>query len=244
MENLQEKKGWESEEAAEYYSKTVNIAVPKRDEILSIIARLATENVAEHPKILDLGGGFGEVTSKIIKWKPQALVQLVDFSDEMIRLSKLRFEGNPNIRIIKHDLNKGILGAIEERGFDSVVSCFCLHHIEFSNRVPLYGEIREILKKDGLFINGDLFKGDSPFIDQWEFDNWIAWIVQQSKDKLGANKTFEEVKKTQLETFKRMGDKPGTIWEMQEDLKRAGFRYIDCLWKYQNLAIIAASKSK
>jgi hypothetical protein len=39
-----------------------------------------------------------------------------------------------------------------------------------------------------------------------------------------------------------MGDKPGTIWEMFHDMKIAGFKYVDCLWKSRNLAIMAATK--
>ena len=38
-----------------------------------------------------------------------------------------------------------------------------------------------------------------------------------------------------------MRDKPGTVWDMCNDLKLAGFRFVDCLFKYQNLAVIAAT---
>jgi hypothetical protein len=39
-----------------------------------------------------------------------------------------------------------------------------------------------------------------------------------------------------------MGDKPGTFWNMQFDMHKAGFQEVDCVWKYQNLAILVAIK--
>jgi Methylase involved in ubiquinone/menaquinone biosynthesis len=46
--------------------------------------------------------------------------------------------------------------------------------------------------------------------------------------------------RAKLYTDEKLGDKPGTLWEMRDDLLMAGFRNIDCAWKYQNLAIMAA----
>lgn len=239
---MEKNEGWAAKEAAEQYIKVVNIAIPYRKEILSIIAGLATAFATERPKVLDLGCGYGDVTAEVLKMKPEASVCLVDFSDEMIRLSSERFKNNPKIRIIKHDLNNGITDTAVGKEFDVVVSCFALHHIELTYRVKLYSEIKKALKQDGLFINGDRFKEDSPIIDEWIFNNWISYMVQQIRKKLGKEKTLDEVRRTQNVSDRKLGDKPGTIWDMRRDLKKAGFRYVDCLWKYQTLAIIAAAK--
>lgn len=239
---MDNKEGWSYKETVEHYLKVANVLVPGRKEILSIIARLGTTFVSEQPKVLDLGCGAGEVTLEVLKLKPHASACLVDFSDEMIRLSSERFKDNVNIRIVKHDLNNGISNAIAEEKFDVVVSCFAIHHVEFTNRIKLYSDIKKVLREDGLFINGDRFRGNSPVIHQWEFDNWIAWMVQQIKEKFGKEKTFDEIKQGQIESDKKLGDKPGTIWDMERDLREAGFRHVDCLWEYQNLAVIAATK--
>jgi len=151
-------------------------------------------------------------------------------------------KSNPNIHIIQHNLNEDLLGATSEREFDAVVSCFALHHIAFENRVGLYRSIREILKTDGLFINGDLFKCESRVIDQWEFDTRIESIIGQMRDNMGIEKSFDEFKKTRLEHEEKMGDKPGTIWDMRNDMQQAGFHYVDCLWKCRSCAILVAVK--
>jgi tRNA (cmo5U34)-methyltransferase len=239
---MEKNEGWAAKEAAEQYKKVVDVTVPYRQEILTIIAGLATAFITERTQVLDLGCGYGDVTAEVLKMKPEVSVCLVDFSDEMIRLSGERFKDNPGIRIVKHDLNTGITDAAIGKGFDVAVSCFALHHIELANRVKLYSDIRRALNEDGLFINGDRFKEDSPIIDEWVFNSWISYMVQQIRKKLGIEKTVAEVKQTQNVSDRKLGDKPGTIWDMRRDLKRAGFRHVDCLWKYQTLAIIAAAK--
>jgi ubiquinone/menaquinone biosynthesis C-methylase UbiE len=234
--------GWTNPEAAENYALMADVIIPERREILSIISRLATELGAINPKMIDLGCGLGDVTAEIRKLKPNASVLMLDFSDEMIRRSSERFRDNRNITVVKQDLNQGILGITEEREFDSVVSCFSIHHVEFENRIRLYADIRKVLKERGLFINGDLFKEDSLIIDQWEFNNSISSLLIRLKEKLGQEWTFDELKFNRLENAQKMGDKPGTLWETFHDLKAAGFRHVDCLWKSRNLAIMAAGK--
>ena len=239
---MEKKEGWLNPEAAENYARMVDLMIPQRKEILSIISRLAIELGSAHPKIIDLGCGLGDVTAEIVKLKPDVEVLMVDFSDEMIRRSSERFRDNKNMTVVKRDLNLGISGISDEVKFDAVVSCFALHHVEFENRIKLYSEIHAVLKEGGLFINGDLFKEDSPIIDEWELDNNIASLLSVLKEKHGEECTFDELKAKRIEQGKKMGDKPGTLWDMYRDLKAAGFGYVDCLWKFRNLAIMAASK--
>jgi tRNA (cmo5U34)-methyltransferase len=238
---MSEIKGWQSKETAQNYRRIANFIIPSRKEILSTIAQLATAFVPEQPRIMDLGCGYGDVTAEILKFKPHASICMVDFSDEMLRLAGERFDGDTNVKIIKHDLNNGIPVSVMSEPFDVVVSCLALHHLEFGNRIKLYSGIAKVLREGSVFINGDRFKGDSPIINEWEFNNWINWVVLQKQD-LAMGTTFDEVKQTLIESEKKQGDKPGTIWDMANDLKHSGFKHIDCVWKYQNLAVIVGAK--
>lgn len=235
---MPEKQGWESSEAAKHYLRTVDIVVPRRREILTTIADLAAAFIPDQASILDLGSGAGDVTAAILEIKPEASVCMVDFSEEMTRLSRERFRHNPRIRILKRDLNDGI----PDGRFDCVVSCFAIHHVQPENRVKLYSSICEGLPPGGLFINGDRFVEESGNISEYLFDQWIGIMVTQINEKLGVDKSFAEIKEFQRKNEKEMGDKPGTIWESARDLRQAGFKTVDCIWKYLNLAIIAAVK--
>lgn len=228
--------------AAEHYASTVNIITPGRSDILSLISRLATDGSPISPMVLDLGSGLGDVTSSVLALRPGAIMRQIDFSDEMIEMSQRRFANNPNVEIVKHDLNRGLPVSLKDSRFDSVVSCFALHHIEVGCRIGLYRDIHELLREGGLFVNGDLFKCESPSIDRWEFDAWIRWLAVQLREEGGEDWDFEELRNDRLRNMARMGDKPGTIWEMREDMLGAGFRSVDCLWKNQNLAVMVAMK--
>jgi tRNA (cmo5U34)-methyltransferase len=65
-----------------------------------------------------------------------------------------------------------------------VVSYFALHHVDKNKRVELYRSICEILKPNGFFINGDLFKSESPVINQWELDLTFQGIADRMRDQM------------------------------------------------------------
>jgi len=232
--------GWAAAGAADQYRKLVDVVAPGWKEILNLIARLATSSGIQPHRIIDLGCGWGDVTNEILNLAPQASVLMLDYSQEMVNICKERFKDIPRVNVVQHDLNNG-LGPYVERGFDAVVSCFALHHVEFENRVKLYTDIKTVLKESGIFVNADLFRCHSTFVNQWEFDAYVYWMSDQLKEKLGQEYTFAELKARQLENYHTMGDKPGTIWDMYTDMQLAGFQFIDCLCKHQNLAVLAAS---
>ncbi|MBN2074641.1 MAG: class I SAM-dependent methyltransferase [Dehalococcoidales bacterium] len=232
---------WQSANAARSYQSTADILIPGRRDILSLIARLVVDSSGDRPKVLDLGCGYGDVTAEILKLRPDATICMVDYSDEMIRMAEERFRDNNKIKVFKQDLNAGVPSSLRNEGFDAVVSCFALHHVDYENRIPLYTDIRVTLKSSGLFVNGDRFKGDSEIIDRWEFDNWISWMVERIRELLHKERTFDQVKNAQIELDLKLGDKPGTIMEMAHDMIESGFHHVDCVWKYQTLAVMVTS---
>jgi ubiquinone/menaquinone biosynthesis C-methylase UbiE len=235
--------GWGSASIVKKYREEADINLPGRRDILSIIARAATEFAPEPLRILDVGAGYGEVAATILDIAPHAHMCLIDYSDEMLRLANERFENVGNVTIMKHDLNLGLPALPGAGDYGAVVSCFALHHIDFEKRVPLYRAFHDILKPGGIFINGDCFTGDSPMLSEWELDNYISWVVENTKHVKGTLLRFEEVKEEMLESDRQLGDKPGTIWAMCDDMKQAGFQYVDCFWMKQTLGILAAVKS-
>jgi len=235
-----ENEGWPAEAAARYL-RMANVLVPGRRNVLAILADLATAFAARECSFLDLGCGSGDVTAAILKRRPNASVFMADFSDEMIRIARHRFRANARVRVVKHNLDTGVPEGLRPGQFDAVVSCFATHHVQPDNRPKLYRDVRRVLHPDGVFVNGDRFVGEAPAIDRWEHESWVTWTAKRTRDKLGNRFTVEQVRNTQAETDQRLGDRPGTIWEMSGDLRNAGFRYVDCLLKTRIIAVLAAS---
>ena len=237
---MTEKDAWNSTELIAHYHRTADVTIPDRKKILSKIAELASAFVPRRPEVLDLGCGSGDVIAEIVRLRPDAPVCGVDLSEGMIKLARNRFQSE-NVRILTHDLNNGIPEDLVARKFDAVTSCFALHHIDFGKRVGLYTQIRQVLRDGGLFINGDVFTGESPEITEWETDNLMRWIMEQAKQVLGVERTFDQVKQRQRELTEMQGDKPGTLRAMQDDLRAAGFRYVDCVWMEYHHGIVVAT---
>ena len=164
---------WQSKQVADHYSRIADILIPNRREIMSIIARVATMSSPDSPRILDIGCGYGDVTAAVLGYAPQASVCMIDFSEEMVRRSAVRFQRNKDIRVLRYDLNEGLPDHLQPQEFDAVVSCFALHHIKLEQRVPLYSQVREVLGTDGVFVNGDRFREHSPSLHAWVFDEWV-----------------------------------------------------------------------
>jgi hypothetical protein len=65
-------------------------------------------------------------------------------------------------------------------------------------------------------------------------------MTARAKERFGITKASAEIRQCQLEMDRKLGDKPGSIWAMRDDLKQAGFAHIDCLYKNQITAVIVA----
>jgi tRNA (cmo5U34)-methyltransferase len=233
---------WKSNEAAEIFNKIADTVIPKRRELISTVAGLALKDSPEHPRILDLGCGSGELTAAILVIRPGASVTMLDFNDEMLRLCGDRFNGNNNIRTIQHDLNTGLPTSISSEPFDAVVSLCTIHVLKPDSRIKLYSDIRNALKENGRFVDGDRFSSGSNEYESPEFNGWIQYRVNRLKEEKSVDKSFDEIKREQMDFDKKMGHRPDTIAETERGLLAAGFHHINVTWKYLNFAVITGSK--
>ena len=237
---MNEPDGWASPRAVRRYVNIQAEMVPGRDEVLSLVGELVAAGGAPRPEVLDLGGGFGEVTAAVLRHAPAAAVTLVDFSDEMLRRCRQRFADDSRVRLVKHDLSQGLPAGCGPGRFDAVVSCFALHHLPPESQVLLYGQIRSALRPAGRFVNGDRVEGESPAIAAWELDRWVTWMVGRAKEKFGLTRTAAEVRERQLQFDEELGRTPGSLWTMQDELRRAGFASVDCVYKNHTTAVVVA----
>lgn len=237
---MDETRGWSSAGAARRYVSVQSEMVPGRAEVLALVAGLAAARAGGRPRVLDLGCGHGEVAVEILALAPATAITMVDLSDEMLRRAGARLPGDPRVTIVKHDLNQGLPAGLGPDGFDAVVSCFAIHHVDVDRRRPLYREIRAALRPDGIFVNGDRFASESPAMAAAEMDRWVAWMAVRARERFGLTRPLEDIRRRQLELDAALGDQPRSIWAMRDDLRAAGFAHVDCLYKNQVSGVLAA----
>ncbi|MDD5189714.1 MAG: methyltransferase domain-containing protein [Dehalococcoidales bacterium] len=182
------------------------------------------------------------MAAAIMQKMPGVSAIMIDYADEMVRLAKERFQDKPEVAYFKYDLNHGLPEEVFEGVYDLVVSGFALHHVDFPNRLPLYRQILQVLKPGGVFLNGDRFAEESTEVNGWMFNNWVSWMTDRATERFGASRTFDQIRMRQLEMDKEFGDKPGSLWEMERELRAAGFKSIDCLYKNQVCALVCGVK--
>jgi len=88
-------------------------------------------------RILDLGTGDGRLLALLRVDRPGSVGVGVDVSEPMLERARERFAGEP-VEVLGHDLAEPLP---EPGGFDAVVSCFAIHHLEDDRKRSLYAEV-------------------------------------------------------------------------------------------------------
>ena len=109
------------------------------------------ENLDKNTKyILDLGAGTGLELIYLFEIYPNALVTVVDISENMLdELSKRAFANR--ITTICGDFFEVDFG----NDYDAVISTSALHHFKPEEKSILYKKIFDCLRENGLFVNCD-----------------------------------------------------------------------------------------
>lgn len=175
-------------------------------------------------RILDLGTGDGRMLALLGEGRPAMEGIGLDFSEPMMAAARERFAGDERITLVEHDLNRPLPGfgdadAPGGAGFDAIVSSFVIHHLEDERKQSLYGEIHDLLRPGGLFLNMEHVASATPRLHE----EFFAAIGESLEDEDRSDKLVE------IET--QLG------W-----LRALGFTDVDCLWKYREMALLAATK--
>lgn len=140
------------EDASEYDDDVLNEDDPIRtgyDAVLDWVVEQA--EVDEHSRVLELGSGTGNLTSRLPNCHE---LVCVDVSEKMEALCGQKVTRFSNRRFIKEDVL-----AVFERDlgtFDAIVSTYTLHHLTESEKKHLFECLWASLNENGVFVVGDL----------------------------------------------------------------------------------------
>jgi ubiquinone/menaquinone biosynthesis C-methylase UbiE len=235
---------WETAVAAKNYindKPLLELLLPGRQATANIVIQLATQENIEAKNILDIGCGNGDITSAILKERPNSSFYLVDISKDLIEACKLRFENHKNIHYFIFDLNNGLPEQLNGIPFDIIVSCFSLHHL-ITNRGTLYNALYQGLKTAGLFINGDTIQEDNKSLNEWSLNQAARMISTKYQQTFGKEHSIDEIRQIRKHSSEETGDNPITVFDDYSQLKNSGFNTIDCIFKSFSYAVLVSSK--
>jgi tRNA (cmo5U34)-methyltransferase len=134
----------------------------------------------------------------------------------MLEAARKRFANDPSVTLVVHNLDNP-LPAVGT--FDTVVSCFAIHHLVHERKRMLCAEIYDRLSAGGVFCNLEHVASPTPRLHE-EFLHGIGYTLETEDP---SNKLLA------LET--QLG------W-----LREIGFVDVDCHWKWRELALLAGRK--
>lgn len=204
---------WTTAAHAQTYLDRGDVYPPQRVEGEAVL-------VAELPdrteRVLDLGCGDGRLLAVVLDARPDAHGVAVDFSETMLAAVRARFEGNPNVGIVAHDLAEPLpdLGS-----FDAIVSSFAIHHVTDERKRALYREVFERLRPGGFFANLEHVRSRSPRLR-------VRFWQEMGQDPDGEDPSNKLA-----------------LVEVQLDwLDDIGFVDVDCLWRWRELALMVGTR--
>ena len=212
------------------YSDLIKKCVPRYDELLNTMF-LYLEPDFKPLRILDLGCGTGNLTQRILEQFPDAQIDALDLSEDILEESRKRFANKSNMNYLQADFKSMNL---PHGNYDLVMSSIARHHVEDPFKLKLYTEVYQSLKKGGIFIFTDQTRGitDEIYlknIECWKYEafklgsteeNWNMWMAHQDAHDFHSP----------------------VGWHL-ENLKKAGFNEVDLLSKYLMWGVFWAKKN-
>ncbi|NYF79732.1 class I SAM-dependent methyltransferase [Granulicella arctica] len=178
--------------------------------------------------IVDLGAGSGLLTVLVRNRFPHAHIHLIDFSAPMLEIARTRLGNDPNVTF--HQANY-ITEPLPDQ-LCAVVSSLSIHHIDDAEKRALCHKIFAALKPGGAFINAEMVAGPTPALEARYKALWLEHIR--------ANGATEQQIADSL--YRNQEDRCAPVADQLAWLSEAGFTNVDCWYKDNRFAVLAATK--
>lgn len=197
-------------------------SIPQYEVMRQSIFKIASSFVKPHTAIVDLGCSQGEALAPFVEefWHQTSCIG-VEVSEPMIKSAQARFEHRASIRSL--DLRK----EYPQEKASVTLSILTLQFIPIEHRQRIVRDIFKHTCSGGIFILIEKLLGSTAEIDALLVKNYYAL-----KATNGYSQESIERKRLSLEGVLV----PVTAKWNEELLEMAGFRQIDCFWRYLNFA--------
>ncbi|MBI5392684.1 class I SAM-dependent methyltransferase [Candidatus Woesearchaeota archaeon] len=219
-----------------HFSKTIDdydiiadCVVMKNDELHEVIVDSLQYHSHSNLDILDLGSGTAHGMLLLFKKFPLAKITGVDFSHKMIQNARKNLMAYiDRIDLRKDDFNTMVF----DKQFDVIVSAVAIHNSSHEQKKLIFEKIYTGLKNNGVFVNGDFIEAEDQQINE-EYK-------QIYKNYLENNLSGNELQVWLKHAF--IDDKPMRLSEQFKLLKTVGFKEINLVWQFNNMAVYVAKK--
>lgn len=212
--------------------------LPYREEAFDSLIDVAT--VVEPARVLDLAGGPGSFSLRLLRRLPDAKVTLLDYDPVLLEIARASLP--PAVTVVSANLSApGWTAGIPGGQFDAIFSTASLHCFDGTRLGALYGEVRELLRPGGLFVNADRMEERglptvTKLLERQADDGWKRWWERAA--------VAPELRQPMAERARTCDGEsadfyPDSDWHLQA-LRTAGFTESGVLWRrYCQAAVVA-----
>ncbi len=212
-----------------HYDEQISKIVPSYRTMLRSMVSAIPFSAEDTFTVVDLGCGTGNLTYLIKSNFPNAIIDGMDFSPEMIKISEKKLaEHDDSI----HFETVAFKNFEFKKTYDVIASAIALHHLPSERQFKIYQRIYDALPNHGVFINAVHVLGANDELSETYTSTWADVM----RKMLPVNEA-ENIINTAREI-----DQPVTLVQHFEWLKTIGFKDIDIVWKENQIAVIYGGK--
>lgn len=213
-----------------YYDEWIRKAVPGYDDLFAVAKELIPFQPDDTVDVLDLGAGTGLFSFQVLERCPRGRFVLWDVADKMLETARERFRDVPDqFRYVADDYRN-----LSDTGsFDLVISSLSIHHLADEEKKELFRNIYGVLRQPGLFINIDLIRGPTPWLEELYCRDWY--------EKMRRAGAPEEEIRAGIER-RNAYDRDALMEDQLSWLREAGFADVDCVYRNYKMGLFLGMK--
>jgi trans-aconitate methyltransferase len=229
--------------------------MPDREDRFRIMLDMVEACVGPEPRVLDLACGTGSITARLLARFPNATSTGVDLDPALLAIARGTFEGDERVSFVTADLkDPQWTTKLPHDSYDAVLTATALHWLRDKPLAALYGELAELVRYGGVFMNADHMIDDTtPRINAIERTrsqarmeraqkngalDWAEWWQLAAQDPVLAAPT---ARRFEIYGAHADGDMPSAAWHARV-LREKGFGEARAVWCSPSDTLLLALK--
>lgn len=229
--------------------------MPDREQRFRIMLDMVEALVGPAPRVLDLACGTGSITARLLARFPEATATGVDLDPALLAIAGGTFAGDDRVTLVTADLlDADWTAKLPHASYDAVLTATALHWLHSEPLAALYGQVAELVRDGGVFMNADhMIDESTPRINAAERAqrharreqarrdgalDWAQWWQLAAGDPVLAGPAA-----LRHEIFGEHsdGDTPSAAWHARV-LREKGFGEVRPVWTSPSDTLVLAPK--
>lgn len=216
------------ETLAAEYDDFIRRLIPYYEDMNQVVRALIPYEKDEVFHAIDLGAGTGALSGLILEHFPHAQVTLLDMTENMLAMCRQKFAAyEGRVHYIQGDFEHAEFGG----PFDLAVAGLSIHHVSDEEKRQLFHKVSAHLHEGSPFLIRDYVRGESDALESLYQRRWEShWNFRDAEERAWFDNHMQ-------------ADIPALLADQLDWLHDAGFRDIDCFFKYFSFVVFGGKKA-